>query len=217
MKTNIFIIGGGPGGYQTALYAASLGLKVVLAEKYALGGTCLNRGCIPTKALLHDARVAQALPLNEKTKAFQTAMKRKDEIVSTLQQRVDRLVQANDNITIEHGHALLLSQNTVAIDGNKIYNADFIVIATGSHSYYPPITGIFSTSMRKNEFVVNPEEILSLSSIPKKLCIVGAGVVGVAVKIKFIVVAAPVHAGRGETASDFKALAGGNRQHCLGE
>lgn len=185
MKTNIFIIGGGPGGYQTALYAASLGLKVVLAEKYALGGTCLNRGCIPTKALLHDARVAQALPLNEKTKAFQTAMKRKDEIVSTLRQRVDRLVQANDNITIEHGHALLLSQNTVAIDGNKIYNADFIVIATGSHSFYPPITGIFSTSMRKNEFVVNPEEILSLSSIPKKLCIVGAGVIGMEMAVLF--------------------------------
>lgn len=185
MKTNIVIIGGGPGGYQTALYAASHGLKVVIAEERLLGGTCLNKGCIPTKSLLHDAAIAYKLPLKERVSSFNAAVKRKDEIVSTLRQRVIDMLQGNDNITLENGHAFLIDKGTVAIGEGKIYTPDNIIIATGSQSWIPPIPGIFSPSSEKLDYVVTPEEVLSLKVVPQRVCIVGAGVIGMEMATMF--------------------------------
>ena len=86
IETDIMIIGGGPGGYETALYAAGKGLKVVIAEEREVGGTCLNRGCIPTKSLLHDAAHASLCNAEPQAEAFKRAMERKQQVVAGLRQ-----------------------------------------------------------------------------------------------------------------------------------
>ncbi|MDR4038891.1 MAG: FAD-dependent oxidoreductase, partial [Evtepia sp.] len=148
MKYDIAIIGGGPGGYTAAEKAAKAGMQVVLFEQDHLGGTCLNRGCMPTKALLHSAETYAALE-HAQTLGIQTqgvsydfaAMhRRKDQVVETLRQGVEKLMKAN-KITVVSGSACIQRAGVIACHG-ETYEAEDIVNATGSKVSYPPIPGI---------------------------------------------------------------------------
>jgi dihydrolipoamide dehydrogenase len=141
MKQRIVIIGGGPGGYVAAIRAAQLGAEVHVVENGQLGGTCLNVGCIPTKALLHTAELYRAVQkgsliglkadnLRVDWKALQA---RKRAVVSRLVKGVDALLTAN-GVTVHRGRGYLLDAHTVAIEGEQpqTLTADKIVLATGS-------------------------------------------------------------------------------------
>ena len=159
--SDLIIIGAGPGGYQAAAYAARQGLSVVIIEKDQLGGTCLNAGCIPTKALCHDA---------EHPDDFQAAMERKNQVVAQLRAGVEQLMQM-PGISLVRGEARLQADGTVLVDG-KTLSARNIIIATGSRAKMPPIQGIDLPG------VLTSTELLSIDHVPTRLCIVGAGVIG---------------------------------------
>lgn len=162
MKTDLLIIGSGPGGYRAAGYAARNGLSVVVAERDQAGGTCLNAGCIPTKCLAHDASAAPS--------DFASAMERKALVTQQLRTGVEQLLSA-PGITLVRGQAAFTDAHTVTI-GDTTVEADNIIIATGSESRMPPITGI------DNPRVITSTETLQLQSLPETMVIVGAGVIG---------------------------------------
>ena len=162
MKTDLLIIGSGPGGYRAAGYAARNGLSVVVAERDQARGTCLNAGCIPTKCLAHDASAAPS--------DFASAMERKALVTQQLRTGVEQLLSA-PGITLVKGQAAFTDEHTVTI-GDTIVEADNIIIATGSESRMPPITGI------DNPRVITSTEALQLQSLPETMVIVGAGVIG---------------------------------------
>lgn len=162
MKTDLLIIGSGPGGYRAAGYAARNGLSVVVAERDQAGGTCLNAGCIPTKCLAHDASAAPS--------DFASAMERKALVTQQLRTGVEQLLSA-PGITLVKGQAAFTDEHTVTI-GNTTVEADNIIIATGSESRMPSITGI------DNPRVITSTEALQLQSLPETMVIVGAGVIG---------------------------------------
>ena len=174
MKTNLVIIGSGPGGYETAAYAACQGLQVVIIEEKHAGGTCLNCGCIPTKALVHDAE--NALGKDDGQALFQAAIRRKDDIVGNLRQGVEALMQ-QPGITFIHGHGMFKDDHTVVVDKEEI-EADHIIIATGSTAKSPPIPGLGSDGQPISKYVTTSEELLARETLPQSLCIVGAGVIG---------------------------------------
>ncbi len=162
MKTDLLIIGSGPGGYRAAGYAARNGLSVVVAERDQAGGTCLNAGCIPTKCLAHDASAAPS--------DFASAMERKALVTQQLRTGVEQLLSV-PGITLVRGQAAFTDAHTVTI-GDTTVEADNIIIATGSESRMPPITGI------DNPRVITSTEALQLQSLPETMVIVGAGVIG---------------------------------------
>ena len=133
MKTDIIIIGAGPGGYHTAAYAARHGLSVTIVEKGDVGGTCLNCGCIPTKAMCHDAeaveaaaRVCGARPSVD----FAKIAERKRGVVEQLRHDVETLM-AQPGINLVRGEAVLKGGGRVLVGGEE-YTADNIIVATGS-------------------------------------------------------------------------------------
>ena len=162
MKTDLLIIGSGPGGYRAAGYAARNGLSVVVAERDQAGGTCLNAGCIPTKCLAHDASAAPS--------DFASAMERKALVTQQLRTGVEQLLSA-PGITLVRGQAAFTDAHTVTI-GDTTVEADNIIIATGSESRMPSITGI------DNPRVITSTDALQLQSLPETMVIVGAGVIG---------------------------------------
>ena len=159
MKSDVIIIGAGPGGYRAAEYAAQQGLQVVIIEKDEVGGTCLNRGCIPTKTYVHSATFAEAL-------------ERQQQVVQQLRAGVEGILSA-PGITLVRDTASFLDSHTVALAGGDTISADHIIIATGSSAKMPPIVGI-DTDPR----VMTATELLRLTTLPKRLCIIGAGVIG---------------------------------------
>ena len=180
MKFDIAIIGGGPGGYTAAEKAAKAGLQVVLFEKEDLGGTCLNRGCMPTKALLHSAETYSILGKAEElgVRTYETdydfgAMHaRKDQVVETLRQGVEKLMKSN-KITVVRGQGCIEAPGVVTCDG-ETYEVNDIIIATGSKVFYPPIPGIELPG------VYNSKDILEGGGHDfDSLVIIGGGVVGV--------------------------------------
>lgn len=187
MNTDLIIIGSGPGGYRAAEYAAKNGLQVVVIESAQAGGTCLNCGCIPTKAFCHDAELA-ALGLNTD---FQKVVERKQAIVEQLRSGVQTLMQM-PGITFVHGHAHFLASKEAA-DETADYTyttievvsttaehetvvqqfaAPNIIIATGARTKILPIPGITGPNC------VTSTELLDIQQIPARLCIIGAGVIG---------------------------------------
>ncbi len=170
MNYELTIIGAGPGGYQTALYAANHDVKVTIYEESDLGGTCLNSGCIPTKTLLHEASQG-ATSLDE-------AMQRKDVVVSQLQAGIEQLL-SHPNITLVREHADLS-----AILASRTLGS--VIIATGSTPKVLPIEGA------DEPYVVTSEKLLGTSSLSSRipelrsptrslsssLVIIGAGVIG---------------------------------------
>lgn len=178
VKTDLIIIGSGPGGYRSACYAAARGLSVTVFESAEAGGTCLNCGCIPTKSLCRNAEVidtlrdASALGLESLSYNldFGKIMERKNSVVAQLRNGVETLMRT-PGITFVNKKATLTSGQTVVTDEEE-YTADDIIIATGSHAKIPPIKGA------QLQGVVTSTELLDIPSVPKRLCIVGAGVIG---------------------------------------
>lgn len=162
MKTDIIIIGSGPGGYRTASYALQHGKQVVIIEKAEAGGTCLNSGCIPTKCLAHDAEVNDS--------DFPAAAERKRNVMTQLRQGIEQLLAA-PGITFVRGEATFKDAHTVIVDGAE-YEADDIIIATGSSAKMPPLEGI------DNPRVITSTEALDFQSLPSEIVIIGAGVIG---------------------------------------
>lgn len=162
MKTDIIIIGSGPGGYRTADYALQQGKQVVIIEKAEAGGTCLNSGCIPTKCLAHDAEANAS--------DFPAAAERKRNVMNQLRQGIEQLLSA-PGITLVRGEATFKDARTVTVDGTD-YEADDIIIATGSSSKMPPVEGI------DNPRVITSTEALNFQTLPAEIVIIGAGVIG---------------------------------------
>ncbi len=173
---DIIIIGAGPGGYETAAEAAAHGLSVAIVERDQMGGTCLNRGCIPTKALCRNAEVINLMRESEiwgvKTGelAFDYApvFERKEAVVKQLREGVEMLMGA-PGITAIKGEASLKDANTVVVNGEE-YSAKNIIIATGSAPRGLPIEGA--------DLAMTSDDILAMQTLPKSLCIVGGGVIG---------------------------------------
>ena len=176
---DIVILGGGSGGYACALRAAELGKRVALIEKDKVGGTCLHRGCIPTKALLHAAEVADSTRESEKFGVRATFEGIEMPAVLSYQQGVvERLWKglqstlASRKIDTIAGEGRLTSANSVAV-GDATYTGDYIVLATGSVPRSLP--GLSIDGSR----VISSDEGLALDRVPKSAIILGGGVIGV--------------------------------------
>ena len=178
MKTDIIIIGAGPGGYETAAYAASRGLSVTIFEARELGGTCLNRGCIPTKTLCKNVDVINHLKeaavygINDVVYSvdFSKMIERKNSVVSQLREGVAMALK-NPNITLVQGEAVIASPKSVTCNG-ETYECDNLIIATGSVPKFLPVEGAHLPC------VLTSDEILDMNELPKSLCIIGGGVIG---------------------------------------
>ena len=178
MKSDIIIIGAGPGGYETAHYAATQGLSVTIFEVGELGGTCLNRGCIPTKTLCKNAEVLNHLKeaaefgVNDVTFSidFAKMIERKNNVVTQLREGVSMALK-HPNITLVNGEAVITSAKSVDCDGIN-YECDNMIIATGSKPKFLPIEGA------NLPCVLTSDEILDLDTLPKSLCVIGGGVIG---------------------------------------
>lgn len=180
---DVVIIGGGPGGYVAAVRAAQLGAKVCVVEKDKLGGTCLNRGCIPTKTLYRNAEILNTLKsidefgigINGYEINVSAMQERKNKIVDQLVGGVEKLLKAN-KIEVIKGTAEIVDSNTVAVIENegslRKIKTKKIIIATGSKTSIPPIPGAGL------EGIYTSEDILNFTEIPKKLTIIGGGVIG---------------------------------------
>lgn len=177
-KTNLIIIGSGPGGYRAAHYAAQHGLTVTIIEAAEAGGTCLNRGCIPTKTLCRNAEVVDTIQhadvfgvaLDGFQLQFPKVIERKQQVVEQLRSGIETLMQT-PGITFVRGFAHFKDSKTVVV-GEEEYTADNIMIATGSDSKCPPIEGTTLPG------VITSTELLDIDHIPERLCIIGAGVIG---------------------------------------
>jgi len=183
-EIDVAIIGGGPGGYVAAIKAAHLGLKVVLIEKDKLGGVCLNRGCIPTKALVGTAELLNQLQrvkefgvqIKDYSFDFLAIMKRKEMIAKRMSSGVGQLMKANQ-IRVIQGEGNILDSGVVEvinIEGKKeLIKTENIIIATGSSVMKIPIPGL------ENEGVIDSDGALFLSELPTKMIIIGGGVIGI--------------------------------------
>lgn len=181
---DLIVIGGGPGGYVAAIRAAQLGATVTVVEKEDLGGTCLNKGCIPTKALFKNAEVVHSVKL---MKEFGVNLdggysidipqihKRKDEVIFKLVDGVRRILNSYDVETI-FGEGEIKDRNTVVVqkkDGAKeILETKNIIIATGATPYIPENMKVDHPS------IMTSDEIINFDHIPKSLLIIGGGVIG---------------------------------------
>jgi len=180
MAKSIIIIGGGVGGYVAAIRAAQLGAQVTLIEKDTLGGTCLNRGCIPTKALLQSADIlakikdaaAFGISAEKVSIDFSVITKRKEAVVKQLVAGVASLMRKN-KIRVIKGIGTLIDSKTVGIlGGSDKISADSIIIATGSKASTAPIKGIDEPG------VITSDEALAMERPPKSIVIIGGGVIG---------------------------------------
>ena len=182
----IIIIGAGPGGYETALLAAKRGVEVTLVEAGPVGGTCLNEGCIPTKAFCKNAEVleglrdAAAFGVTDLSYGFdfKNVVTRKNAVVEQLRGGVEGLL-GNKLITLVRGKASFKDDHTVVVTSvmsdegeTSEYTADYIIIATGSVSASLPIPGADLPG------ILTSKEILDLEEIPQRLCVIGGGVIG---------------------------------------
>ena len=174
----IIIIGAGPGGYETALLAAKRGVEVTLVEAGPVGGTCLNEGCIPTKAFCKNAEVldglreAAAFGVTDLSYGFdfKTVVDRKNAVVEQLRGGVEGLL-GHKLISLVRGKASFKDEHTVVVDSVE-YTADYIIIATGSVSASLPIPGADLPG------ILTSKEILDIEQIPQRLCVIGGGVIG---------------------------------------
>lgn len=173
-RYDLIVIGAGPGGYECAAMGAADGLSTLLIERDALGGTCLNRGCIPTKTLCRSAQiaadVADAAAYGIVTGPWHAdmgaIMARKNAVVAQLREGVDMLTAGCDRIS---GTARLAAPDVVEVNGEQ-FTADRIVVATGSVAATLPVPGA--------ELCVSSDTMLDLTELPASLVVIGGGVIG---------------------------------------
>ncbi|HKY86570.1 MAG TPA: dihydrolipoyl dehydrogenase [Pseudorhodoplanes sp.] len=184
LSTQVLVVGGGPGGYVAAIRAGQLGLSTVLVEEGRLGGTCLNVGCIPSKAVIHAADAFHEAHGQEKPNAFGLSVQGsrldfsktvawKDGIVSRLTNGVGFLLKKS-NVTVLSGTAELQDGKTCVVNSTKgpvRVHAEHLILATGS-------TAVALKSLPFGGQVISSTEALSLGEVPKKLVVVGAGYIG---------------------------------------
>jgi dihydrolipoamide dehydrogenase len=183
-QRKVVIIGGGPGGYVAAIRSSQLGAKVTLIEQERVGGTCLNRGCIPTKALLHDAKLLRILRgssvfsslFKKRFRPLKAMMDRKQKVVQEMVKGVEMLLESQ-RVMVKKAHADLEGgHRVVLLDGEKekeIIEADAIILAPGSKSK------ILSPLTPDGERILTSDEALEIKQIPGKMVIVGGGYIGV--------------------------------------
>ena len=179
-KYDLLIIGAGPGGYEAAFHAAALGMKVAIAEKDRVGGTCLNRGCIPTKALMHSSDVyrdaAHGAVVGVEVEGLRANRarigERKDEVLDTLRNGIHGLINKK-KIDLIEGEAKVIDSHRVLINGEEV-TAGFVMVATGSKPFTPPIPG------HDLPGVIDSTELIDMggAEIPEFI-IIGGGVIGI--------------------------------------
>ncbi len=173
------IIGAGPAGFTAALLASKKGHSVVLFEKDKIGGTCLNKGCIPTKTILHSADLYKEVKNAENigitaqdiTFSFEKVMERKNKVVETLRNALTKSLQAS-GVEIVEGEAFVCAENTIKCDENE-YKCSKIITATGSE---PKSLKGYDYD---HEFILNSDDLFELKQAPKNVVIVGAGAEGI--------------------------------------
>ena len=182
---DLIIIGAGPGGYPTAIAAAQAGLQVALIERQHLGGTCLGEGCIPTKTLCRSAEVMDtiresatfgiALPEGAAPQVdLPAVIQRKEQVIATLRQGIQGLMRT-PGITLMEGTARFLDAHTLCVqtaEGEQTLTAPHIIIATGSESRSLPIPGVDLPQ------VMDSTALLACTDMPRHLCVIGGGVIG---------------------------------------
>ena len=173
------IIGSGPAGHTAAFIAAKQGFSVILFEKDELGGVCLNRGCIPTKTILHSVELYNEVK-NAENIGIETSdiklnlskiMERKDKVVETLRKGIEQGIKAN-KITYVNAEAKVLDEKTIEAGGKK-YNCTKIIAATGSTP--KELKGLEFD----HKFIVDSDDLFKITEIPKNVAIVGAGAEGI--------------------------------------
>ncbi|AZR72900.1 dihydrolipoyl dehydrogenase [Anoxybacter fermentans] len=182
MSYDLIVIGAGPGGYVAAIRAAQLGGKVAIVEKDAPGGTCLNRGCIPTKALTASCDVLRKIKDGKRfginvenySVDFEKIMAHKERTVKQLVKGIEFLFKKN-KIDVYKGMARIIDPNTVQVsgeEGTQKISGKNLIIATGS------IPQTFPNMNYDGERIITSEEILNLKEVPESLLVVGGGVIG---------------------------------------
>ena len=183
MSKKIVFIGGGPAGYEGAIRASQLGADVTIIEKEHIGGVCMNKGCIPTKAMYKNAEVitqgregeTYGLEIDSFKVNFKKIMERKDSVVAQLREGTEKLMK-DYNIEVIKGVATFKDEKTLEVkknDGETIeVTGDSIIIATGSKPFMPNVEGI------DHEKVIDSDQLLELEEMPKRLVIAGGGVIG---------------------------------------
>ena len=187
LHTTLLIIGGGPGGYVAAIRAGQLGIPTILVEGQALGGTCLNIGCIPSKALIHVAEQFQqtvhhsqgsalGIEVDVPTLDIRKSVEWKDGIVDRLTTGVAALLKKH-KVQVIHGWAKIVDGKTVDVDGQRI-QCEHLLLATGSKSVNLPMLPIGGP-------IISSTEALAPSRVPKRLIVVGGGYIGLELGIAY--------------------------------
>ena len=179
-KFDAVVIGGGPGGYACAIRLAQNGLKAALVEADTLGGTCLNRGCIPTKTLLHSADVyydathgdAYGITAGNVTFDYGKIIERKAAVSKQLSSGI-AFLEKSHGVTVIKAKAVLKDRNTVELDNGETLTCGHLIVATGSEPATLPIPGIDLPG------VVDSTGLLNMTTCPKHIVIVGGGVIGI--------------------------------------
>ena len=192
-KFDAVVVGGGPGGYECAIRLSQNGLKTALVEEAELGGTCLNRGCIPTKTLLHSADVyhdakngaAMGIQAGELTFDYAKIIERKNAVAKQLSNGV-AFLEKNHGVTVFASHATLADRNTVELADGETLQCDHLIVATGSSPARIPIPGVDLPG------VVDSTGLLNQTRCPKHIIIVGGGVIGVEFATFFYRLGVPV-------------------------
>lgn len=180
-KYDLVVIGAGPGGYVSAAAAAKKGMKTAIIENRQLGGTCLNRGCIPTKTIMHSSELYSSikqcdeagLSCTDVSFDMEEIQNHKSEVLETLRTGIAGMMKKN-KVDVFYGTGTILSPNTVGVSGEEecVLETGNILIATGSKPMIPPIPGVDLPG------VVNSDDLLDSKEVPERIVIIGGGVIG---------------------------------------
>lgn len=192
MSKKIVIIGGGPGGYICAIRAAQLGADVTVVEKDSMGGTCLNRGCIPTKSILHSTLLWDEVKRRGREIGIDAAdakldfgqvIKHKNTVVKRMVRGVEGLMKTNGVQVLRGSAAFNTDKKSITVrsgDTEQVITADAFVIATGSVNAVPPIPGL-----KESRYCVDSTAVLAMEEAPDSMVVIGAGVIGLELAAAF--------------------------------